>query len=66
MARRLFATVAIGRTVKGRFRSLVSKGVRAKRGANTVTLRSKKLAPGVYQVRVTSEKDAKTVSVRLK
>jgi hypothetical protein len=66
MARRLFATVAIGRVTKGRFRSLVSKTVRANKGANTVTLRSKKLAPGVYTVRVTSEKDAKTVSVRVR
>lgn len=66
MARRLFATVSIGRVTKGRFRSLVSKTVRAKRGANVVKLRSKKLKPGVYTLRVTSEKDVKTVSLRLR
>jgi hypothetical protein len=59
------ARVAIGRVAKGRFRSLVSKSVPAKRGANTVKLRSKKLAPGVYTVRVSSGKAVRTVSIRI-
>jgi hypothetical protein len=65
VARRRTVRVAIGRLTKGRFRSLVSTKLKARRGKTTVRLRPRGLAPGVYVVRVSSGKDSRMRSVRI-
>ena len=55
-ARRVRVRVALGRTVRGRFRSLTSKSLIAKPGANRVILRARGLTARRYVARVTARR----------